>query len=486
MANLTRREILKKTAAIGAASLLAPRAANPSVGADYDVVIVGAGIAGMTAARLLGRAGPGLKVLVLEAQNRVGGRLLTLRNELEGFPSGGVEAGAQLLHGSRAATWELIEEFGLQTRGLGKDWQSLPMWPSIEQRVPDPAVVRPMMAEVARAYAAHAGGDLPFRNFIETLWLEEAERELVYSEALSWSAEPERLSTRAVIQQRNAWDSYLDENFRVLGGYGQLTDRLAADLEGKIQLESTVSDLFWSRGFAGVGYKYRGSTTSLTCRQLVVTLPIGVLNSGEIKVTPELPGEFRRALNSLEMGKVVVVPMLFRVPFWKSRLNTPGGWISPAGRHQFWVPEPAGKGSNLVQGWFQGRAAQELSDLGPEAGIARVIRWLEESTGENNIAEQLSWYHFEDWITNPYTRGSYSVTRPGGYGRRKYLATPVSDTLYFAGEATAPPPHFQTVHGAYMSGKRAAEQIIANLRIEGESSVIEVLQQEEEPIFEPL
>jgi monoamine oxidase len=484
MAHLTRREILKKTAAIGAASLMAPRAASPAVGADYDVVIVGAGIAGMTAARLLGRAGPGLKVLVLEAQNRVGGRLHTLRQDLEGFPPGGIEAGAQVIHGSKAATWELIEEFGLQTRGLGKQWQSLPMWPSIEQRVPDPAVVRPMMAEIARAYSAHAGGDLPFRNFVETLWLEEAERELVYSEALSWSAEPERLSTRAVIQQGSEWGDYLDENFRVQGGYSQLTDRLAADLEGKIQLESVVTDLFWSSGFAGVGYEYRGSTTSLTCRQLIVTLPVGVLNSGEIKITPEVPGEFRRALDSLEMGKVVVVPMLFRTPFWKSRLNVPGGWISPAARHQFLVEEPAGKGGHLVQGWFQGRAAQELSDLGPEAGIARVIRWLEEATGEKDIAGQLSWHHFEDWITNPYTRGSYSVTRPGGVGRRKTLARPISNTLYFAGEATAPPPHFQTVHGAYMSGKRAAEQIIANLRVEGDSSVTE--DKEEEPIFEPL
>jgi monoamine oxidase len=488
MGNVTRREILKRSAAFGAASLMGWRGAGASAGADYDVVIVGAGIAGMTAARLLGRAGPGLKVLVLEAQERVGGRLLTLQDTTAALPSHGIEVGAQVIHGTRAATWELIEEFKLQTRSVAgdEDWLSLPMWPEREKRVPDPDLVKPLMASVARAHSAHPGGDLPFSEFLETLWLDAADRELVYSEALSWSAEPDQLSTRAVLRDGKAWDDYWDGDFQIIGGHRQLVDRLAADLKGGIQLASQVHELFWSPGIAGVGFRHRGLDTTLTCRQLIVTLPIGVLRSGAVKVTPEIPAKTRRAIDSLDMGKVVVVPMIFKEPFWQSRFKGPGAWTSPAGRQQFWIPQPASRGHPGLQGWFAGSAAQELSDLGPEAGLARVLRWLEEASGESRLAEKLSWHHFEDWVSNPYTRGSYSITRPGGHGLREELAKPVGGSLYFAGEATAPAPHYQTVHGAYLSGKRVAQQVIEKLRIDANPAILEDADEAAAPILEPL
>jgi monoamine oxidase len=435
------------------------------VGADYDVVIVGAGIAGMTAARLLSDAGPGLKVIVLEAQDRVGGRLHTLYGADRGLPTHGIEVGAQLIHGSGAATWELIREFGLETRSRGKTLQALPLRPAVEERVPSPEVVDPLMASIARAYSSHTGGDIPFSEFMDTLWLDDAERELVYSEPLSWSAEPDRISTRAVIQDGAAWSAYHDEDFQLVGGHSALAEKLASDLQGRIQLNSEVTEVFLSANLAGVGYRYGGVDTTLSCRQLVLTLPVGVLKSGRIKVTPALPADVGQALDALEMGQVVVVPMVFSEPFWSETLTGPGEWTSPAGRQQFWIPHAPGEGGHAVQGWFQGSAARELSELGPEAGLARVLRWLEEASGETGLTDKLVWHHFEDWVSNPYTLGSYSITRPGGHGLRQRLAEPIGGTLYLAGEATAPAPHYQTVHGAYMSGKRAAGQVMARLKM---------------------
>ena len=307
---------------------------------------------------------------------------------------------------------------------------------------------------------------MPFSEFAAGLPLDDADRQLLYSEPLSWSAEPDRLSTRAVVTDGAAWDSYHDQDFQIVGGYSRLAERLADEIEGRIQLQSEVTELFWSPGIAGVGYRYRGMKASLTCRQLIVTVPLGVLTSGRIEIAPELPGEIRQAIDSLEMGQVVVVPMLFSEPFWKTRFTSPGEWTDPAGRRQFWIPHPPGQGGAAIQGWFQGSAAAELSALGEDRAIARVIRWLEEGSGERGLVEKLSWYHFQDWVTDPYTLGSYSITRPGGHGRRQALAQPVADTLYFAGEATAPPPHYQTVHGAYMSGKRAAAQVMAALDVD--------------------
>ena len=239
---------------------------------------------------------------------------------------------------------------------------------------------------------------------------------------------------------------------------------MARDIEGRIQLSSEVKDIFWRQGLVGVRYRYGGITTALTCRQLVLTVPIGVLQSGNIKIEPAVPAATQRAIDSLEMGQVVVVPMLFSEPFWKDD-EAPGSWQDPSGRRQFLLPHPVGRGGNAIGGWFAGAAARELSDAGQEAGMAKVLQWLEEASGRQGLADKLAWHHFQDWNRDPYTLGSYSVTRPGGHGQRAVLAEPVQGTLYFAGEATAPPPHYQTVHGAYLSGKRVAAQVASALKV---------------------
>jgi hypothetical protein len=89
-------------------------------------------------------------------------------------------------------------------------------------------------------------------------------------------------------------------------------------------------------------------------------------------------------------------------------------------------------------------------------------------------------------VGNPFTRGSYSITRPGGHGLRAELTKPVGGVLYFAGEATAPPPHYQTVHGAYLSGQRAARQVVDKLRLDMDPAILEAEEERLTPILEPL
>lgn len=463
MRRYQRRDVLRLAAAFGGANLLAPHhARSAALGADYDVVIIGAGIAGMTAARILSRVGPGLKVLVLEARDRVGGRLLTLHDKKK-LPSHGVEVGAQFIHGSEAPTWELIKRYQLSTRSryhLGESKSRLldgGAFPADEK-------LAQLFSRAGEALASRGSPDVSFQQLVESMGLDEPDRELLYSEALSWSGEPDRISAQAVIEDGKLWEAYRDTDFQLVGGYSGLAERLAADIEGRIQLSSEVKDIFWRQGLVGVRYKYSGITTALTCRQLVLTVPLGVLKGGGISIEPAVPSPVQRAIDSLEMGQVVVVPMIFSEPFWNAS-DVPGSWKDLANRRTFMFPHPVGKGGNGVTGWFAGAAARELSDAGPEAGFARAVRWLEEASGQQGLVEKLSWYHFQDWNRDPFTRGSYSITRPGGHGQRAVLSEPIKDTLYFAGEATAPPPHYQTVHGAYLSGKRVAQQVARALKV---------------------
>jgi len=272
------------------------------------------------------------------------------------------------------------------------------------------------------------------------------------------------MSARAAIEDGAAWEAYRDENYKVMGGYSRIIDRLQAELRGKIRLDAPVKETVWAEGIVGVYYNDRGLTSSVTGRSLISTLPIGVLQAETIKITPPLPPWKLDAINAFEMGQVVVVPMQFSTPFWRDKIPEPGGWIGDSGRIQLWVPHSQSRGGSSILGWFTGNAAKRLSGLGEEPGMQQVMDWLSQASGETGLANLLTWHRFQDWQKEPYTLGSYSFPRPNGGEQREPLQRNVSDTLFFAGEATAPAPHYQTVHGAYASGKRAALEVVGALR----------------------
>jgi monoamine oxidase len=98
-----------------------------------------------------------------------------------------------------------------------------------------------------------------------------------------------------------------------------------------------------------------------------------------------------------------------------------------------------------------------------------VIDWIQAAFPGVDVRERLQWSNLRDWNSDPFALGAYSFARPGGYGQRYIYATPIEQTLHFAGESTAAPPHYQTVHGAYVSGRRAAREILSDLGMEVQS-----------------
>ena len=214
----------------------------------------------------------------------------------------------------------------------------------------------------------------------------------------------------------------------------------------------------------------------MTCKRLVITLPVGVLQAGDIETVPAFPAWKQQAINSLGMGKVVVVPMLFDGPLWGEGVKGPIVWKTPAGRVDFHAPHTPKEGAAAVVGWISGDAAAGLSALQGEQGMDQVLGWLSAATGVKDLKSRLQWHSYKDWVSDPYTRGSYSFTPPGAQGARSMLARAVDDTIYFAGEATAAAPHYQTVHGAYTSGKRAAREVLDSLGLgEDNAPVLEQL-----------
>ncbi|MFQ5878129.1 MAG: flavin monoamine oxidase family protein [Acidobacteriota bacterium] len=456
MAHVTRRTFLEATALAGAGVALEGCSALPGR-PPYDAVVLGAGIAGLAAARDLNRSA--LDVLVLEGRDRVGGRMRTLHEQTPH----GVELGAQMIHGSRASIWELVRELGIATRRLGR-WERWIWSPGEGLLRPDTAREERAWRRVEEAYRARRGADTDYGTFLDALGLDEVGRTIAAENALSWSAEPEEMSLRAAIEDSAAWDAYQDDNFQVVGGFDALPGKLHEELGERVRLSCRVRSIEWGRRGVRVSCERpRGRTETIVARRAIVTFPVGILQSGRPAFEPDLPGWKRRAIDALRMGRVVVVHLLFRNRFWRDRAPGVPGWRSHGGRVSFWDPHPPGKGMPALGAYVQGRAAQELSDLGPGAGTDRVLAWIEEVFPRAGARRQLEWSAFAEWVGDPFSLGSYSITRLGGYGQRAVLATPIQDRLYFAGEATEPGPHYQTVHGAYTSGRRAAREILAAL-----------------------
>jgi monoamine oxidase len=484
MPPLQRRQFLQQSVALGAAAMLGPVGGASAIGIDYDVVIIGAGVSGMTAARLLAEMGPGIKVLVLDARDRVGGRMYTSPDDISPH---GVELGAQFIWGSQADTFELVSKYGMQTRSSAHFGEANYLYyrDGAAPAPRDEALRAAFTAKLRKAYEGYQGPDLSLAAFASSNGVAGGlEAELLAAEAAQWAAEADGLSLQAAIEDGAAWNQYRDEDFILFGGYSNLAEKMAADLSGKIRLESVVTDILWGEELCGVIYKDRGIESAVTARRVIVTLPIGVLQSGDVKFQPPLPKAKRQALDSLAMGQAVVLPMLLSAPFWRDSIPYPGGLRRLDGRVSFTVPHDKKRGGNAINGYFTGEAAQQMSALGPEGALKQALSWLEQTTGVTGLHDKLTWHAVADWVTDPYSYGCYSITRPGGHGQREEFARQVGQTLFFAGEATEPAPHYQSVHGAYRSGKRVVREVASSLglsdRLPGEEestddAVIELL-----------
>jgi monoamine oxidase len=435
----------------------------------YDVVVVGAGVAGLAAARVMRQRGR--SVVVLEARERISGRIHTVRDPRVRAP---IELGAEFVHGDGSLVHSLAKQARLPVRAIpdshwtaGEDglrpepdfWRSIGR---VMRRIEETDRDRPL----DRALHAAAGARslererALARHFVEGFHAADARR--VSANSLAgpgpWSDAGERAM------------------FRLPRGYDRVPAFLATGIRRSIRFGHVVRRIEWTTGDVRVVAASGRERVSIAARAVVVAIPLGVLQAGgraagAIVIDP-MPASARDAIAKLGAGQVQRIAMLFRERVWE-HARTLGAQLAlrelvfvhddedpvfPV----WWTAAPLG--APLMVGWTGGPNAERLPSgarierLAVDALARRLDasrRWL-----ESRLVQ--AWTH--DWSRDPFARGAYSYPLVGGAESGQVLAEPVDDTLFFAGEASAPEGENGTVHGAVESGREAAKRALDALR----------------------
>ncbi len=415
-------------------------------------LVIGAGLAGLAAAREL--SDRGLEVMVLEARDRIGGRVLTHR--AWGIP---VELGATWIHGVRRnPIARLGRRHGLEIET--EDYSTFRLYDVDGSPFADEALsaARSYLEEVAAelcvkrdALAGDKPMDQAFRTALEGLSLEapmaRAVRVLAHSEIeLDLGGE---LASLSLAQ----WDE--DECFggpdaTFTRGFEELPVAMARGLD--VRLEQVVTRI--EHGSSGVAVCCRASRV-LGARALV-TLPLGVLQSGEVEFDPPLGPAKQAALGRLRTGTFAKLALAFEQPFWPVETHYFARACEPTvASLEFWSLAH-GHGPAVLVALATGALARSLEENSLERSVARVLEELRKIHG--NVPEPTHAVA-TDWHRDCFARGPF-VTLPTG-SRLEDCATlgaPEGDALFFAGEATT---RFYpgTAHGAVLTGRRAAQEI---------------------------
>jgi monoamine oxidase len=422
------------------------------------IIIIGAGAAGLLAARRLSAAGH--PVTLLEAADRVGGRILTLCPP--GF-SDLVDGGAEFIHGDLPFSLQLAAEAGISlelvhahlTEARQDDNKGVQ-----QEKEEGEEGISPYWDEMLRKME-QLEEDRPLADFLTTFFSGEkydALRETVRGFAEGYDlADLHTVSTRSLYKE---WVHEGGEEYRLEGGYGRLIDWLAADCVSRgctLHLSSPVTHVRWRQG--SVEAETAGGAIFVGHR-LITTVSLGVWS--DLRFLPALP-EYDLAAGQLGYGSVIKILLEFKTAFWKGK--------KPANQTLFLLsdqPVPTwwtqtGDTRPLLTGWLTGSALTRFLALDREARIATCVKSLAAifELDPAFLKGQLAASLVLDWTNMPYIRGGYSFDTVATPRARALLCTPIEQTLFFAGEAFYDGPAPGTVEAAFSSGLETAEKIIA-------------------------
>jgi monoamine oxidase len=422
-----------------------------------DVIVIGAGMAGITVARELVRSR--YSVAVLEARDRIGGRIMTV----DDFCAGLVEGGAEFVHGRKAATMTEVRAAGLQVRGspqmrrtsfnLGGSTRWLP----IMCLHPGTWACAGMRGKIARTKKP----DLTARDFMDKHGYRGHARlltEMTFLQHLPGSADD--VGVKGLVDD-GVLDLQTRYNHRIVEGYSSLPRSIANGLD--IRLNAQVEAVIWDDHKVRV--RLRGGH-ELEARAAVSTLPVGVLKSDAVHFEPALPQSKQQALARMEMGPITKILLHFREDFWPGWMEMVASATGPI--NLYWsVFRNVRDRPSVLTAYCIGPRAMELSRESEDSAIEIVLADLQRLFPKSEPRRALVNYRFINWAKDPFARGGYTYLRPDAGQARADLRAADTGALFWAGAGTESKPVSELVETAYLSGLRAAAEVSSALRTNG-------------------
>jgi monoamine oxidase len=450
----------------------AAAAKAPAAGvASWDVVVIGAGAAGLSAARALAEADR--SVLVLEARDRLGGRIWTRHEVGTGVP---IELGAEFIHGQIPQTLNLLHEAGKAAVDTGGPHWTL-LHGKLQKRTED---LFDQLQKAMKSADLLARPDIPFQDFLEQghrygISKEAAELARRFVQGFD-AADPARVSAHSIAEEWSSGGMLDGPQFRPLGGYSSVLTALAGKLDRNnvdVQLQTIVKAVRWKPGAAEVEGVFIDQPFLVKAPKVIITVPVGVLQlpqdaPGAIHFSPALERK-RAALAGIVSGSVLKVVLRFRSAFWEELDD--GRYRDASFFHSlettfptFWTSAPLR--SPFLNAWMGGPPAARLSEKSDAQIVREALENLETMFGGQlpHGKAQLEAAFVHNWQRDPFACGAYSYVGVGSNEiARRSLAAPLEDTLFFAGEATDTEGDAATVTGALQSGARAAREVDESL-----------------------
>jgi len=402
---------------------------------DFDVAIVGAGAAGLGAARTLQRLGKSF--VLLEASHRIGGRGYT-EEILPGMP---FDLGCHWLHsGSLNPFAKIADELGIAytKEGFPRGAFMNGEWVKEEGHADWNRFYERQDAAIAKAVAT--GKDCP-------VW-EVTEREhrwtRIYDHicSLNSSLDVDQVSVIDLMAYNDT-----EENWPIKDGYGTLLTRFGVDLP--VSLNSAVTEIDWS----GPDIRLTTAKGTIRVRHALVTVSTGILAAGDIRFTPDLPDWKHEAIAGLPLGNHNRICLAYDRDVFGP--DASDGFTAQIGDDEPMSFRIRPFGFDYVVGLTGGRFADWLERAGQQASIDHVEKQLQAVFG-SDITQHVTARIVTAWRGDPWVKGAYSAAQPGRAHQREKLAASLDDKLHFAGEATSS-EFFSTAHGAYLSGIDVAE-----------------------------
>ncbi|MBL4940551.1 MAG: FAD-dependent oxidoreductase [Colwellia sp.] len=420
------------------------------------VIIIGAGMSGMKAAQTLSNAG--VQVQILEARDRIGGRTWTDKSW-----DTAIDLGASWIHGIEGnpihqlalaqnmplLSWDYDDQVTYDTDGnidfsiedkLAPIAEQLSALTANVMALNEDATIGDVINE-ARSQGMLSGLTEQEINYLANAYFEQDTAADVDDVALAGFEGAASFAGPDVIFPR---------------GYGELVTGLAQGLD--IQLNTVVSEVNYQDAVIQVVT----SQGDFYADYVIVTVPLGVLKKGVIKFTPALPSAKEIAIAALDMGVLNKVYLKFDYVFWDSNIANMAQVSEIKGHWSYWVNFTEATQQPIIAGFNVAKFGQEIEQLSDQQIQEQAMTELRKFYG-NQIPEPLD-VKITRWASDPYSYGSYSYVPKGATATmRDTLAEPINNKIFFAGEATNK-QYPSTVHGAYLSGEREAQRILALVR----------------------